>query len=276
VSRATPGGGHNQRAGLSHCPNCGRLLDGAFCAGCGQKAAALNPTLHDFFHDLTHELLHVDGKIFTSVRLLLLRPGLLSREWFEGRRARYISPIRLYLIFSVLFFAVSAIGSSLDVNITPLDRDEMANAPESVKRAIADPRGVADRVGQWIPRAIFVLVPMFAVIVSAVTRSAGRNYPQDLYFAFHTHAAVFAFLAVSTLLQKSGNEVLEGLLEVLGFAYVPWYLVVGLRTAYGGSWRRAVARAAIVGTVYGIAIVTAIAVVAMIAVFGPAKAGPHN
>jgi hypothetical protein len=192
---------------------------------------------------------------------------LLSREWFEGRRARYISPIRLYLIFSVLFFAVSAVGSSIEMNITAGDREEMANAPEAIKRATADPRAVANRVGLWIPRVMFVLVPVFALIVSTVTRSAGRNYPQDLYFAFHTHAAIFAFFAVSTLLLKSDNEMLEDLLQILGFAYVAWYLVMGLRTAYGGSWRRAVARAAIAGTAYGVAIVMGIAVAALIAVF---------
>ena len=59
----------------SLCPNCGAMRSGAYCAACGQKAAPLNPTIADFLHDLTHELLHVDGKIFRSVRLLLTRPA---------------------------------------------------------------------------------------------------------------------------------------------------------------------------------------------------------
>ena len=67
-----------------------------------------------------HELLHVDGKIFRSVRLLLMRPGLLTHEYFRGRRARYISPIRLYLIFSVAFFAAAALAGSEPV----FDADE--------------------------------------------------------------------------------------------------------------------------------------------------------
>lgn len=260
MSHATAGHDREFDASLSHCPNCGRRLDGAFCADCGQKATALNPTLHDFLHDFTHELLHVDGKIFQSVRLLLLRPGFLSREWFEGRRARYISPIRLYLIFSVAFFAVSAIGSSMDLNITPADREEIG------REITTDPREVANRVGHWIPRAMFVLVPVCALIVSAVTRSAGRNYPQDLYFALHTHAAVFGVLAVLELLGKTGDGRLEDVLDILGPVYVGCYLVVAVRTAYGGSVRRAIGRAAIVGIVYGMAIVAAVVVVALVAV----------
>jgi len=77
---------------LVECPNCGRPLDGAFCATCGQKVRSLNPTLHDLLLDLTHELLHVDGKIFQSVRLLLMRPGFLTREYFEGRGYRVPLP----------------------------------------------------------------------------------------------------------------------------------------------------------------------------------------
>jgi hypothetical protein len=46
------------------------MLEGAFCAQCGQKVTPLNPSLHDFLHDLVHEFLHFDGKIFRSVRLL--------------------------------------------------------------------------------------------------------------------------------------------------------------------------------------------------------------
>ena len=246
--------------GLSHCPNCGRRLEGAFCATGGQKAAPLNPTLHDFLHDFTHELLHVDGKIFQSVRLLLLRPGFLSREWFEGRRARYISPIRLYLIFSVAFFAVSAIGESMDLNITVRDREELG------REITTDPREIASRVRHWIPRAMFVLVPVFALLVSAVTGATGRNYPQDLYFALHTHAAIFGVAAMGQLLKASGVRVGE-VVDVLVTAYAAWYLVVALRTAYGGSVRRTVGRAAVVGILYGFAIIMTVVIVALIAVF---------
>jgi hypothetical protein len=265
-----PAGEHGEEVILTHCANCGRRLEGRYCAECGQKAAELNPTLHEFLHDFTHELLHVDGKIFRSVQFLLTQPGLLTREYFEGRRSRYITPIRLYLIFSVLFFAVSAIGSSMNVNmnITAADRAEMSEAPAWLQRgADADPRQVAARVVLWAPRAMFVLVPVFGLIVSAVTRSAGRNYPQDLYFALHTHAAVFGFLGLAALLETAQNAFLEGVVELLGIVYVPWYLIVALRTAYGGSWRRAFGRAALIVPLYGMSIVAAITAATLIAIF---------
>jgi hypothetical protein len=242
--------------GMTHCANCGAALHGSYCGACGQKATALNPTTHDFLHDLTHELLHVDGKIFKSVRLLLTKPGFLTREHFEGRRARYISPIRLYLVFSVLFFGVSAATTR---PLDEKDRAELREASTSIGAlANADPVQVYERVNAWAPRAMFLLLPVFALLVSALTRSAGRNYPQDLYFALHVHAAVFAAGAVAVLARSStGNDAIESIVDIIGLAFVWWYLIVAFRTAYAGNWPRAVARASLGGVAYLVLIVAA-------------------
>jgi hypothetical protein len=247
---------------LAQCPNCGRDLEGAYCAECGQKATALNPTFHDFFHDLTHELLHVDGKIFRSVRLLLTKPGFLSREYFAGRRARYISPIRLYLIFSVVYFGVSAL---LTTPLTEQDRAEMQKL-QGPAGPLGDPE-VGGKLEAWMPRAAFLLVPVFALLTSMVTRSAGRNYPQDLYFAFHTHAGVLAIATVWMLVRSAPSEAVEAPADILLLASVSWYVAAAFRSAYGGTWRQAVGRAAFVGVTYFVAIVVATAAVVLIALW---------
>jgi uncharacterized SAM-binding protein YcdF (DUF218 family) len=69
------------------CYNCGAMLSGAYCGTCGQKAMPLNPGVHEFLHELTHELLHVDGKIFRSVKKLLVAPGFLTAEHFQPQIA---------------------------------------------------------------------------------------------------------------------------------------------------------------------------------------------
>src|SRR5690242_8397814 len=92
----------------SECLNCGTELHGDFCAACGQKATHANPTFHDLLHEFTHELLHIDGRLWTSLRLLFTRPGFLTREYVAGRRAPYVPPLRLYLICSVAYFALAA------------------------------------------------------------------------------------------------------------------------------------------------------------------------
>lgn len=237
----------------AECLNCGTPLTGRFCPGCGQKAAPPNPTFSDLLRDLAQELLNLDGKIFRSTWLLLTRPGFLTREYFAGRKARYLSPLRLYLIFSVAFFGLSsfierepifepdeevevgALGSLLGVgDMTP------AEADERVTRAMSES----------MPRAMFVLVPVCALLVSSVTRRTRKNYPQHLWFALHVHAAYFAVLTITVLLDLARAHTLSSIVSTLGTVFIIGYSVMAFVTAYGGGWRLAAGRAAFVIVVY--------------------------
>jgi hypothetical protein len=234
----------------SVCPNCGTPLAGRYCANCGQKKTPISPTLAYFVHDLTHELLHVDGKIFRSIWLLLARPGFLTREYFLGRRASYISPIRLYLIFSIAFFAAAALPGRPPV-FEPTDEAEVgpigaflgletmsaAEANEVINRARHD----------WVPRVMFVLVPLAALLVQVVNR--GRTYPQHLYFALHVHAAIFALLALTTLVEWLIGRT-SGLLVLAQDVTLAVYTVVAFREAYGGGWLAAAGRTIFVLLLY--------------------------
>jgi len=247
---------------LTSCPNCGRDLDGAFCAECGQKAAPLNPTFHDLVHDVTHELLHVDGRIFQSMRLLLARPGFLSREYFEGRRTRYVSPIRLYLIFSVVFFLVAAV---VEKPLTEEDRAELARA-DGPFGGKANPEFI-HTVEAWMPRVMFLLVPVLGLWTAAATRSVRRHYPLHLYFAFHLQAGLFAIGSVWMVLRWGDSEVMDGIADLAAVAAACWYLVVAFRTAYGGTWGRATGRAAFVGIAYFVSYAIALGSLVGLALF---------
>jgi hypothetical protein len=93
-----------------HCRNCGQALQGHFCAQCGQEAHAATgePTLSHFLHDLTHETLHVDGKIFRSLRALFLEPGRLTREYWDGHIVAWVRPLRLFLIAAAIHLLLAS------------------------------------------------------------------------------------------------------------------------------------------------------------------------
>jgi hypothetical protein len=89
------------------CPNCAAENRGEYCAGCGQKRSHEGDlSLGHAWHHLVHEILHFDGRIFQSIKLLFLRPGQLSLDFLEGRRARHVHPVRLFLVFSAIFLLV--------------------------------------------------------------------------------------------------------------------------------------------------------------------------
>lgn len=269
------------------CHNCGALLHGRFCADCGQEARPLDPPLSAVVRDLAHEFFDVDGRLLRSVRQLFLAPGFLTKELFLGRRAPWVTPLRLYLIFSVAYFAVVALGgTSITVRVKTDGARAPAAEPQRPSAKTAGERETAtelERLGftneeelratvsqvqaVWMPRVNFVLVPLFAALVALVRRSSGRRYPQHLLFALHAHAAWFG---VRTLAAAGAlvpveivGDVLNGLTTIYGIVYV----VIALRLAYDIPTRRAIRDAAIVLGVYGVCVVAATAGVILPALF---------
>jgi hypothetical protein len=243
--------------GLTVCPNCGAALEGPFCPQCGQKASPLNPSLREFLHDLSHELVHVDGKIVQSARLLLTRPGFLSREHFEGRRVRYVSPIRLYLIFSLLYFAAAAFSPVSAVRVTY--KPDPDDDPQYAETRRLEVQVAANEVlTHWAPRAMFLLVPAFAGLVALVARRSGRNYPQHLYFALHLHAAWFFAGAVTAAARIAKMPFLGNTVSGLASLYAAVYFVLAFRRAYGVSLGGAIWRVALVGVSYMFVVLVAL------------------
>jgi hypothetical protein len=87
------------------CLNCGTALLGAHCHICGQKAKA-HRTLSAFGHDILHSVLHFDGKIWHTLPMLFWKPGELTRRYVHGERAKFVSPLALFLFSVFLTFAV--------------------------------------------------------------------------------------------------------------------------------------------------------------------------
>ena len=99
---------------MTSCSNCGTTLIGDFCQACGQKRFVesdrrFGHLLHQFFASATE----VDGRFWRTIRALAFQPGLLSREYFDGRRARWISPVSLFLAVSVVYFVAPSLGGDL-------------------------------------------------------------------------------------------------------------------------------------------------------------------
>src|SRR3989449_2072573 len=89
---------------LTHCENCGAELQGHWCAQCGQAAIEYRRSFRYVVADLLNEFLNWDSKFFATIALLILKPWRLTNEFLVGKRVRYVNPLRLYLLASILFF----------------------------------------------------------------------------------------------------------------------------------------------------------------------------
>ncbi|HEU4652075.1 MAG TPA: DUF3667 domain-containing protein [Croceibacterium sp.] len=100
--RAGEGDGHTHETA---CLNCGEPLDGPYCRMCGQRGH-VHKTLGAFLHDMLHGVFHFEGKTWRTLPMLAQRPGELTRRYIAGERARFVSPMALFLFSVFLMFAV--------------------------------------------------------------------------------------------------------------------------------------------------------------------------
>lgn len=122
----------------SNCANCGAVLTGPFCARCGQRAH-LHRTIGEVFHEFLHGITHFDGKAWTTLPMLVFRPGQLTRSYIEGQRARYIAPVPLFLlVVFLMFFVLSFIQVGDDIGDTASEPMSQAEAQKELPKLEAE------------------------------------------------------------------------------------------------------------------------------------------
>ena len=229
--------------------------------------------------DAWNELSGYDGRIVASFRNLM-RPGQLTVDYLQGRRARYLPPVRLYLIASVVYFLVAAtvpegvgglrIGvwndrgetQQLSAEERAAIQAELAELPWPIRpmleSAVNDPEAFRARVIKILPRVFFGLLPVFAGIVWLFYRS--MRFPAALVFAVHLHAFAFLTGAISEAAKFTGSSAVSLAVGVIVLVVVSIYALRAQQTVFGGTWPETVAKATAIGLLYMIAAMPAYAI----------------
>jgi len=102
----------NKHKGLE-CLNCGQplLKNENFCSYCGQKNITNKLSLSSFINSLFEGFLSYDSRFWNTFLLLLTKPGKVSKDYVEGKRARFVNPFQLYLNISIIFFLIVGIST---------------------------------------------------------------------------------------------------------------------------------------------------------------------
>ncbi|MFD1612997.1 DUF3667 domain-containing protein [Sphingomonas tabacisoli] len=141
----TSGERHEHSEAHALCLNCGTALVGDYCHRCGQPEH-IHRSLSAIWHDLAHGVFHFEGQVWNTLPMLVWRPGDLTRRFIHGERARFVSPMALFLFSVFLMFALfSAIGAHFEVpeNKPPTEaaqaiaRAQMPRAKAELARLIA-------------------------------------------------------------------------------------------------------------------------------------------
>ncbi len=208
---------------MSNCRNCDNPLQPQykFCYHCGQSVIDFVRPVKPALKEMLHETLDIDGRLFTTVKTLLLKPGLLSQAYCDGKRVKYTPPLRMYLVMSIIFFLMITILESY----TGGDNSQTA------------------ALSGYYPKLMFALLPVFTLIFQLLFR--GTYYLSNLIFAIHIHCFVYLLFILALpihlteiwTLPKSVKMVVDIIAAGI-FFYLCGYLFLAMKRFYREHWAK--------------------------------------
>jgi hypothetical protein len=251
------------------------------------------PTAREFVHELVLHYFAAEGRLWRTLRALVLQPGRLTTEYVRGRKLAYVLPLRLYLTVSVVFFLAlqfaaapatarlsAAFHRSLNDGHTTFSIVDFGFAravrkPDGsfectlpgwlcrrISERVLQPPGELERRAASLPSelfshlstAVFLLLPLFAFYLQLAYFR--RTYGEHFLFALHVHS--FWFLVLLVLLLP-----LPAWLKVGLQLYLLVYSIVALHAVYDSGWWKTALKGAAIGIAYSISLVMATGVIAV-------------
>ena len=263
-------GSHSAR-----CPSCNADLTGRYCGNCGESAVhAGDLKLSHLSHDFWHEFTHVDGKIWGSFLTLLFKPGQLTKDYWEGRRGKWMRPVRMFLIITALSLllapeSVGPLGLKVWATKTASSRTLITlgqSPPVEQPRTEQPSPGVHVSIGGAATRSLMSfetdeLIPdaevaelnekirksykvlqyaglaIFALVSLWIGRAAQPYYGAHLIFALHYYG--FQYILNFVLIKIHANPEIALFLSFFYLIVAVWKLMRGGRAiprALGLDW----------------------------------------
>lgn len=223
------------------CQNCETPLVGPYCHACGQRDFDFHRSFSHVAREGVETWFNVDHSFLAGAYNVLFRPGVMTRDYNEGRRARHVPPLRFYLVVSLLFFVwvglntpdlsdespieVSApartVGTDpkgippgtalhIDVDDDPTDSE----LESKLREKLAHPRRLLEDFIERVPTTLLLCLPLYALVTRVLFRRGGWVYLQHLILSVHVHTFIFLWWVCA-----SGWT---GLLELISPALAGW------------------------------------------------------
>lgn len=253
----------------SVCRNCGAGLVGAYCHACGQKGE-VHRSLWGLAEEFLHGILHLDGKIWRTLPALLLRPGRLTYDYVHGQRARYVSPLALFLAATLAMYVVQSVtpdgpagqggqqgetARQMDEPAAPAAADEAEDGadehflsfltPEQnqrIRQRLANPELLSYKIRSSAYKFAFLLVPLslpFIWLLFAWQRDR-RIYDHTVFALYSLSFMTMLFVAWSVA-DAADLGTVQALLALAALLHMFFQLKGAYRLTTGGAlWRTGV------------------------------------
>lgn len=266
---------------MDACANCGQSLHGEFCHACGQRRfVEADRRLGHLLRQALAAATDLDGRFWGSLRALAFRPGLLSRDYLEGRRRRWMAPMALFLLANVLYFVLptgvtdfnlplenqvrqpyhgALAERMLQARMAGRDREALARwerLPADDRPARPAPMARADVAAAYDARAgdvgkalIILHVPLLALGLWLCFHRRRAYFAEHLVVALHQFTFLLLFFQLVLMpagwlyLALAGPVAGEGMPRwalLLSLGLVAAHFALALRRAYDAPWWAAV------------------------------------
>lgn len=278
------------------CLNCGTEVPERFCTHCGQENTVQHESFGHLAGHVVADIVHYDSRFLTTLKYLIIRPAFLTKEYWVGRRKRYVNPIQLYVFISFVFFLFFAIlthspGEHADkkktahkektaqeksdkvIDLSAMDTNYSSEAEfDSLQAALPPASRLTGMEYRWqrriaglkeegqtadqavmemfshnLPKIMFLLMPLFALMVKWTHRKRKLVYTDHAIFTIHIHSFLFIILFVGLVLRYFVHDELPLNLAYWGGFF---YLVLALKNAYQQTFWKSLVKGGLLFTGY--------------------------
>ena len=250
------------------CGNCSTALLGKFCHECGQRHFAYIRPLPEALRVLAASWFSFDNKTLRSVALMLRKPGALTCAYISGKRASFSSPLRMYLLASLLFFYLLGISNNTMVGETNKQSAAPPAAPEKISmpeqsagtlsagfwsrlenKTRENPHQLKQRIMKALSYMFFVLMPLFALLLKWFLKRNNKLYFEHLIFSIHVHVFGFLFMSAYLIFFRTTGLSIPFESWVISIALMV-YVLLAMLHVYGMGWWVAIIRLMSILAVY--------------------------
>lgn len=200
-----------------YCKNCGAITKDSFCSNCGQRASVYKVTFRDTFNDLTENMLTLDAPLPLTLKMLVLNPGKLFREYLGGKRKKYYRPISFFILSTLIYLFVRWVIDFEDyveiimgANEGRLDMELFASAK--------------DYMYQNIKSLAFILVFTLALFMKLLFSGKG-SLPEYIAVSFYLNGFYSLLATLNLFYIQYVNSKIQVLAMVVMCAYFVYVMI---------------------------------------------------
>ena len=234
------------------CKNCGFEIQLKYCSKCGQK----NSDILDFtslVKELFQNVFDLDSRFFLTINNLFTKPGFLTTEYWSGRRSKYLNPFRMYIITSVLYYAVSSlisnptdndkdfegnknsIGDNTKIEFNMQTPEGRKQTKESVNILLDNAEKKWEKFSENGNSTLFWILPFLSIGLLILSKNYKHlHLPHHIITVIHIQSALYCFEMIAEIFSAifSNYSTYFFDLRILAFAI---YIVLSIKHIYNNN-----------------------------------------